>query len=125
MIINFISGHGDISQKEWDLYYKPIIDKAIKNNERFIIGDYKGVDTKAQKYLFESQIEKNKVTIYHMFENPRINVGNFPTKGGFKTDKERDTQMTYDSNKDIAWVRPGKEKSGTYKNIKRRIIKKQ
>jgi hypothetical protein len=55
-----------------------------------------------------------------MFENPRHNCG-FDSVGGFRTDKARDEAMTENSNKDIAWVRPGREKSGTAKNLKRRL----
>jgi cephalosporin hydroxylase len=71
-----------------------------------------------QSYL----VEKNytKVTVFHMYENPRNNVGEFVTQGGYESDKERDSAMTFNSTYDIAWIRPGREKSGTAKNIKRR-----
>jgi hypothetical protein len=45
----------------------------------------------------------------------------FATKGEFKTDKQRDAAMTAASTIDIAWVRPGKEYSGTAQNLARRI----
>ncbi len=45
----------------------------------------------------------------------------FLTKGGFKSDNARGAKMTADSNKDIAWVRTGREKLGTQRNIKRRF----
>lgn len=35
----------------------------------------------------------------------------------------RDLSMTVSSDKDIAWVRPGREKSGTAKNLARRKAK--
>lgn len=54
-----------------------------------------------------------------MFDKPRFNLG-FKTSGGYKNDEERDAAMTKNSNYDIAWVRPGKEKSGTAKNLERR-----
>lgn len=68
-----------------------------------------------------------------MFDKPRNNDCDFKTIGGFKKDKERDKQMTLDSNKDIAWWRSVEEQkalygdkyrkrtSGTEKNVKRRI----
>ena len=54
-----------------------------------------------------------------MFESPRHNAG-FPTESGFQSDEERDIAMTYNSDRDIAWVRKGREKSGTQKNLDRR-----
>ena len=60
------------------------------------------------------------VVVFHMFDNPRNNAGGFSTAGGFKNDKERDAAMTNNSDADIAWVRPGREKSGTAKNLSRR-----
>jgi len=54
-----------------------------------------------------------------MFDTPRNNSG-FLTKSGFKNDRERDIAMTQASTKDIAWVRKGREKSGTQDNINRR-----
>jgi hypothetical protein len=44
----------------------------------------------------------------------------FKTIGGFESDEARDAQMTLDSDLDIAWVRPGRKKSGTQKNLDRR-----
>jgi len=54
-----------------------------------------------------------------MFEKPRNNAG-FMMRGGYTSDNSRDKAMTTESNADIAWVRPGREKSGTAKNLKRR-----
>ena len=84
--IYFISGHLDLTEDEFNLYYKPIIDEALKNECEFIIGDARGADTMAQQYLFN---KTDKVIVYHMFENPRNNMGNFKTIGGFKSDEER------------------------------------
>lgn len=47
----------------------------------------------------------------------------FPTRGGFQSDLERDTQMTLDSDRDIAWVRAGRMRSGTQANLDRRSKK--
>lgn len=46
----------------------------------------------------------------------------FKTVGGFESDRVRDEAMTAASDADIAWVRPGREKSGTAKNLKRREL---
>ena len=115
-IINFISGHLDLTTAEFDEHYRQKIDNALSKNQGFVVGDARGADTLAQQYLFD---KTKAVVVYHMFESPRNNAG-FPTRGGFQSDKERDEQMTRDSHQDIAWVRRGREKSGTQKNLDRR-----
>ena len=115
-MIYFISGHLSFTQEEFDTHYKPLIDEALSHNSSFVIGDAKGADTLAQNYLFG---KTGKVVVYHMFESPRYNAG-FPTEGGFQSDEERDVAMTDNSDSDIAWVRKGREKSGTQKNLDRR-----
>ena len=113
----FISGHLDLTKKEFDEHYKEPIDAAIFNDCSFVVGDARGTDLLAQNYLM---YKTKKVTVYHMFDGPRNNSFGYETCGGFTSDKERDSNMTKDSDADIAWVRPGREKSGTAKNIKRR-----
>ena len=78
------------------------------------------VDYIAQQFLSNEQIDNNRVTVYHMFKEPRNHVSKFPTQGGYISDEDRDSSMTNASNYDIAWVRPGKENSGTAINIMRR-----
>ena len=114
--IFFISGHLDLSNSEFLEHYQPQIDNALKKNSSFVIGDAKGADNLAQIYLLG---KTENVTVYHMFEKPRNNAG-FNTKGGFLSDSARDKQMTLESSHDIAWVRPGREKSGTQNNLARR-----
>lgn len=116
-MIFFISGHLDTTHEEFQLHYVPLIQKAIINGCSFVVGDACGTDVMAQKFLSKSLVS---VTIYHMFDLPRNNFG-FKTIGGFQSDKERDEAMTKASDGDIAWVRPGREKSGTAKNLRRRI----
>ena len=130
----FISGHLDIRQNEWSEHYRQRIDKIIENDPLccFVIGDARGTDKLSSKYLWNRGIKN--VTIYHMFDKPINNPG-FPTKGGFKSDNERDTSMTNNSDQDIAWVRSEEESkklygkryrknriSGTQKNINRRKV---
>ena len=115
-MIHFISGHLSLTQEEFNAHYQPLIDKALSRNNSFVIGDARGADTLAQNYLFG---KTHRVNVYHMFESPRYNVG-FSTDGGFKSDTERDIAMTNNSDADIAWVRTGREKSGTQKNLDRR-----
>ena len=118
-MIAYISGHLDLTSAEFDEHYLRPIREALLRDDQFIIGDARGTDTIAQGYL--KFVAKNEVvTVYHMFDKPRNNVGNFKTVGGFKSDEERDAAMTAASDYDIAWVRPGRENSGTAKNLARR-----
>jgi hypothetical protein len=121
-MITYISGHLKISNEEFAMHYLGKINQALASGESFVVGDARGADTMAQEYLSHhlKGEDRKRVTIYHMFDKPRNNVGNFQTKGGYKTDEERDAAMTAASESDIAWVRPGRETSGTAKNILRR-----
>ncbi|ABC29376.1 hypothetical protein HCH_02576 [Hahella chejuensis KCTC 2396] len=114
--VYFISGHLDLTPQEFEQHYAPAIDQALENQASFVIGDARGADKLAQDYLYG---KSNAVTVYHMFDTPRNNPG-FPTRSGFTSDNQRDKQMTADSTCDIAWVRPGREKSGTARNLARR-----
>lgn len=119
-MIYFISGHRKVTEDEFNAHYIPKLNEALRDpNHSFVVGDYYGVDAMAQQYL----IGKTKyVTVYHMFEKPRNNNGNWPTKGGFMSDIERDSAMTISSDIDIAWVREWGAKTGTEQNIVRRKI---
>lgn len=113
----FISGHLDLTDEEFITFYVPKLTSAITEpGVRFVVGDACGADIMAQVWL---KGRASDVTVYHMMDTPRYNRG-FPTKGGYITDRERDEALTLDSDDDIAWVRPGREKSGTAKNLKRR-----
>jgi hypothetical protein len=114
--VNFISGHLDLTEAEFDAHYRPPIDASVAAGERFVVGDARGADTLAQRYLHGKTAD---VVVYHMFTAPRFNAG-FPTHGGFEGDSARDRRMTADSDADIAWVRPGRETSGTQRNLDRR-----
>lgn len=123
MSVNFISGHLDLTPEEFELHYVPKIEEAIKQGHSFIVGDARGADLMAQKYLKERESfeEAFSTMVFHMFTVPRNNEGFF-TRGGFTNDEERDAAMTAASHQDIAWVRPGRENSGTAKNLKRRKL---
>lgn len=121
----FISGHLDLTEEEFKEHYIPLIQKHIDANDTFLIGDAKGCDLMAQNYI-ASKIKNsghNRVCIYHMHGKPRYNPHKFPTENGFKSDEGRDSAMTDDSDTDLAWVRSGREKSDTAKNLTRRNIK--
>lgn len=117
-MIYFISGHLSLTSKEFDEHYAPKIDDALDNATWFVVGDARGADAMAQAYLHSRGLRN--VTVFHMFENPRNNAGDFSVLGGFHSDGQRDAAMTAVSVKDIAWVRSGREESGTALNLKRR-----
>ena len=116
MTTHFISGHLSLTPAEFELHYRALIDAALEAGDSFVIGDARGADLLAQQYLLG---KTEAVVVYHMFDAPRNNVG-FRTVGGFQSDEQRDSRMTQDSDADIAWVRPGRERSGTQRNINRR-----
>ncbi len=114
--IYFISGHLDLTAKEFKLHYEERIKSAMDKEGRFVVGDAPGADTMAQDFIFK---HGGFALVFHMLDEARNNVG-FSCAGHFKTDKRRDETMTLISDADIAWVRPGREKSGTQANIDRR-----
>ena len=110
---HFVSGHLTLTEAEFQHHYQPALDQALAHGDAFVVGDARGADAMTQTYLHGKTAA---VTVYHMFTTPRHNPG-FRTLGGFQTDQERDAQMTQDSDCDIAWVRPGRENSGTQRNL--------
>ena len=118
-----ISGHRDISSTEFsEQYAHQLIDLVLKGYS-FVVGDCNGVDYASQKLL--ETCGATDVTIYHMKDEPNFYVEGFTTIGGFKSDVDRDFAMTLTSDEDLAWVRKGKERSGTAQNIYRRGVKAQ
>lgn len=115
----FVSGHLDLTALEFLIHYAPRLRTAINEGALFVVGDAKGCDHRVQQFL---KAMGGQATIYHMHRTPRNNEG-FPTKGGFPNDVARDEAMTAASDDDIAWVRPGREDSGTAKNLARRCTK--
>lgn len=115
-----ISGHLSVTEEEFREHYIPHIDKALaEKGSKFVIGDARGADTLGQAYLAK---HKADVTVFHMLETPRNNVGSSPAKGGYETDAWRDAAMTQASDVDILWIRKGREDSGTQRNWKRRRL---
>lgn len=131
-MVYFISGHRDLSYEDFKKYYIPKIKEAIQEglNVEFIVGDCDGCDKYAMDYIFNETIYD--LTIYHMSNKPR-NTPNDKHPGGlvssykaihfrsgFKSDEERDSAMTRDSDFDIAFIKDDRWDSGTAQNIKRR-----
>jgi hypothetical protein len=116
MTTYFISGHLDLTPWEFQINYESKLEAALAVGGNFIVGDARGADTLAQQWLYTHNAP---TVVYHMFEAPRNNIGH-KTCGGFSSDSQRDKAMTLASQVDIAWVRPGREKSGTATNLERR-----
>lgn len=117
-MIYHVSGHLDLTPDEFSVHYLPALD-ALRAGEpcAFVVGDAVGADAMFIEYAATHQLD---VTVYHMFEAPRRTAPGAPTVGGYTSDEARDAAMTAASDADIAWVRPGRERSGTAKNLKRR-----
>lgn len=117
--VRFASGHLDLTEGEFEEHYVPLLDAAMNERCHIVVGDAPGADTMVQRHLEKNGYER--VSIFHMFFEPRNHLDKWwGTLGGFRTDEERDAAMTAASDIDIAWVRPGRENSGTARNIKRR-----
>lgn len=114
----FISGHLSVTEDEFNAHYVALIDEAIEAGHNFVVGDAPGADELAQKYL-KKRVEAHRVVIYHAYDAPRNNAG-FETVGNFTSQTAKDKAMTLASDYDIAWVRLGRESSGTARNIERR-----
>jgi hypothetical protein len=116
----FLSGHLDLTEDEFEEHYRSRLDAAIDEGARFVVGDARGCDSMVQAFL-ATRVAVDRVRVFHMFVAPRFNLGKFTTVAGFTKDDERDQAMTAVSTADIAWVRPGREQSGTARNIQRRL----
>jgi len=115
----FISGHQDLTEEEFVKHYEPVLWKKVNEPDvSFVVSDCEGADHMAQKYL-KSMGMKDNVTIFHMYDEPRRNAG-FKLAGGYTSVDSVNASMTEASDSDIAWVRPGREKSDTARNIQRR-----
>ena len=141
-MIYFISGHRDLSYEDFNKYMIKIIHVANPKNDKkckFLVGDCNGLDKMAMDFIYnmlidpliyEKGISKAELVIYHMHDSPRNTPLDFPIEelkkvgvkflGGFKSDEERDSAMTRDSDFDIAFIKDDRWDSGTAQNIKRR-----
>lgn len=135
----FISGHLDLTAEEFKERYVPALLRALDLGCSFVVGDAHGCDFMAQRWLWlHCPVDRKRgdlCRVFHMLERPRhsFNSGfgsrdpnvapsgrGFPLVGGFPDDESRDAAMTAASWFDIAWVRPGRESSGTARNLQRR-----
>lgn len=123
MTVYFISGHLDLTPGEFQEHYVPRLELALAEaGSTFIVGDARGTDAMTQAWLVARGVGNDRGCVYHMFATPRNHVTPLATQGGFGSDRQRDEAMTQASDMDIAWVRPGRESSGTAKNLSRRLV---
>lgn len=141
-MIYFVSGHRDLSYEDFIEYYTPILLDIFSYEPYpiFVVGDCDGVDKFAMDYIYNNMYH-GELHIYHMFDSPRntperriedgynlIDEYNWVDRdsveikfiGGFKSDEERDSAMTRNSDCDIAFIKDNRWNSGTAQNIKRR-----
>lgn len=130
-MVYFVSGHRNLSEEDFMQYYAQKIENIVESDmyAEFIVGDCQGVDKMAAEYIAHNT--DCKLTIYHMFEEPRFRLTTSNKsvflgedegvyyKGGYKSDEERDTAMTNDSDFDIAFIIDKRINSGTGQNILR------
>lgn len=124
-MVYFISGHRNFTKEEFNEFYVPRLKEAIlKEGSTFVVGDYWGVDEMAQQWLMNNlpDNEHCRITVYHMYKNPRVKCSElFNTSGGYRSDVDRDSAMTRNSDIDIAFIHCGRWTSGTAQNILRRF----
>lgn len=121
-MVYFISGHRDATIEEFNKYYVPVLNYIFLTERvpTFVVADCEGIDRMAQDYLAKREA-KCMVTVYHMHDKPEYLASDlFKTKGGYNSHIERDSVMTRVSTTDIAFIRSGKENSGTAENVLRR-----
>lgn len=121
----FVFGNGNLPFRLFVAQYIPHLLSATADGAKFIVCDYRGVDTLTMEYL---KTKTPNVTVFHMLAQPRYWPATFLTQasdwlrvGGFESDRERDDAaieacthfLAYDINSDAGG------KSGTQKNIER------
>ena len=136
----FVSGHIDLTQEAFLKHYQSALDKAIANNEDFILSNAGGADSLALQYLLDRKVSPSRITIYihtpparrqkpgganetmrridrlrtgpEILDQYRKNGLGVKVVDGWHTD--RDTTMTRDSDYNILWIRPDEETKALY-----------
>ena len=112
----FISGHVDITQSQFDIYYKQHIRNAASHSDSiFLMGNAFGADYMAQQLLIDLLTDLKRIHVYHRGSDPGKHVDPRVTLvGGFSSHNAKDKQMTLNSDQDIAWIRPEEETKALY-----------
>jgi hypothetical protein len=117
-VVVFITGQQDCTQDDFDLYYAPAIESALKEGYSFAVGNAAGVDAFAKKLLWDVH-HCARVTIY----DKGAKTGDIPEgsgwalKNGFDSYPDRDFQMMLDSNKIVCYLFGNSGGTGTHRNL--------
>lgn len=121
-MVYFVSGHRDLTHSEFNRVYLPVLDEILCSDQNafFMVGVCEGVDTFAIEYLIEQHARltivgpsvKEKYAKYH----------NKATLISTLTYEHADSYMTAQSDKTVAFIKPGREQGHTARNILRRYI---
>jgi len=118
----FVSGSPDITYKEFNKQYIPLLNKGLFENATFIVSDLSGVDSMTQQYLIG---KTNKVIVFHTGDNPKILANIFyKTEGGYKSSEEKEAAMLLSSDADIIWTRSKEEQEKHDIKYKKRTVAK-
>lgn len=113
-----VSGHTDLTEEEFNKYYKPYLDEYINQQYSFVVGGASGCDEMTQKYLSNKDVS---VTVYDKGTQKNVYDDSYQHVNGFESYPLRDKAMTENSDLDLAFPRQkGGAGSGTWANILRR-----
>lgn len=104
----FISGHCNLSNLEFEEFYKSQLDALLSNPVPIVIGNAYGCDTISFEYLIKNQYPHHLITVYHY--GTGVPISYYPktikTISNFTSYTKRDAAMTLASTEDLLWVRP-------------------
>lgn len=121
----YVFGNGNLSFVEFLRLYTPPLWLSATQGARFVVCDFRGVDTLAMELL---KSETHQVDVHHVGEQPRYLPDRFGTRvarwnlvGGFSSDRTRDDAAIAACTHFLAFDFNSNEtrKSGTAKNIER------
>ena len=121
----YVFGNGNLSFEAFVEHYARPLSRVDTASARFLVGDFRGVDTLVMEYL---KVRSPRVTVFHRGDRPRYlpdpfrtRVGEWEILGGFRSDGARDRAaidrcshfLAVDFNTDATRT------SGTQRNIDR------
>lgn len=138
--IAFISGHIDITLKQFSDNYHAALDVAIHRGDTFVLSTSQGADTLALAYLRSQNTDPSRITVYILApymqssRSGHFNATQSQTNGTKLGDEalelykkegynvkvvkgrhdDRDAAMTEDSDYDILWIRNHAETAALY-----------
>jgi len=122
MTRTLICGHIDLSEEDFNKYYKLHINNYLQQSNTFYVGGAKGADTFAQNYLSDKEVRN--VTVCDKGEqNNNLYPSEFQHKNGFASYIDRDAYMTDNADNIIVFLRKHYMSigSGSFSNVVRLI----